>query len=113
MALRRANRFARRAELPQAVDVAPTGAATGSGSPVTIGQALVASWTSSGGRWYYDLVHGKGREGVWLTFYDSVSNKLDGFVIDELQPLPGSETSTLRIWIDYNPGANRIRIYYL
>lgn len=113
MALRRPNRFARRAELQQAVNVAPTGASTGSGAPVTIGQALVAIWTASGARWYYDLVHGKGREGVLVWFYDSVSNQVDGFEVSELQPLSGSETSTLRIWLDFNPGANRVRIYYL
>lgn len=80
---------------------------------LTVTPVVVASWTSSGGRYYYDLAHGKGRPPIALHVYDSVSAQTIN--IDELEHDP-DDTGTLdkaRIWLGYDPGASRIVLYYI
>jgi hypothetical protein len=110
MKLRRPNREARRAELPAAGETTVRIAGAASVNPA--GFTLVATWTASAGRYYYDLEHKRGRAIVLLQMYDRVRNNYLAEA-SEYQPLPGSETSTLRIWLNWDPGADRIAIMYL
>lgn len=110
MSRRKPNREARRAELP--VPGTNTVRIAGAAAVNPAAFVLVPSWTASGGRWYYDLVHRRGRAIILLQMYDRVRNSYIAEA-SEYQPLPGSETSTLRIWLDWNPGADRVAVMYV
>lgn len=107
MIRRQRNRYLRKSELP--TQYAGTAVTQIIPSNVRAPERLVIpSWTSSGGRFYYDLVHGLGREEIIFQLYDL-------HVMSALWPddaVPQSET-TLRIWLSTDPGASRVSVLYL
>lgn len=109
MRRRSANRFLRRAEyLPTTYMVVEQQAPGGLMVPQPV---TVPSWTSSGGLWYYDLEHGRGREMVYLVGYDTMEKEYIGFW-EKLEPDATDPTTKLRIWLSWDPGANRIKLLY-
>ncbi len=110
MSRRRPNREARKAELPALES--QTSTITGVTSISPCGFVCANAWIQSGNRYYFDLAHNRGRVIVLLQLYDSVLNSYLSNV-SEYQPLPGSELYVLRIWLDWDPGANRIIIMYI
>ncbi|MAT38385.1 MAG: hypothetical protein CL946_02140 [Ectothiorhodospiraceae bacterium] len=107
---RQANRYARRVELGSG-GLRNAGYRSGTAALEPVGYTTAGSWTADGDRYYYDLEHRKGRSMVFLMIYDGVANRYLG--ADELRPKTGEETTTLRIWLNYNPGADRIHFMYI
>jgi hypothetical protein len=106
---RQPNRYARRNELQRSssskdVTIISPGAFA---IPLVI---PVPTWTSASGRWYYDLVHGLGRNEVFFQAYDTHTNQYIN--VDQLEPLTPTSPGTLRIWLTWQPAANRIRALY-
>ena len=79
----------------------------GTTSTRDVNDRIVASWTSSGGRFYYDLTHNLSRP-VYLILYDTHTG--DEFPGAEKQTI-GGDLDTVRIWLDSDPGDSRIRLY--
>jgi hypothetical protein len=104
---REANRRARRAELESFAGSPVISISPGSAIIPQPQHILVASWTSSGGLFYYDLVHNLGREQVLTVVHDTHTPEY--LMIEKYQPI---DTTTLRLWLAWNPGADRIRILY-
>ena len=111
MPRREPNRTARRVELKKTGGVI-TGGGTVPAGAIVPGFVSVSSWTSSGSLYYYDLEHARNREQVFIVMYDTVTNKYVENIADR-EPVTGSETSKLRIWLAWDPGADRIQIMYL
>lgn len=108
MAFRQPNRPLRRCEQAtngaQAVIVASSGSGTGlEFTPLTI-----PSWTSSGGRYYYDLEHNRLRPCVLFQLYDNHTGEY--LWPDQATKI---DLNTVRIWMTHDPGANRLAVYYL
>lgn len=105
------NRRPRRAELL----IMPKGRVITSTSGIEYLQykeVTVGAWTSAGGgKYYYDLQHNKGREIVFVQLYDRLNNAYSGTAAS-MKPKTGYETSTLRITLNFDPGADRITIGY-
>jgi len=79
-------------------------AAKAGGVPLT---KLVPSWTSSGGRYYYDLAHGLGSPPT-VSLISTASNEFHNF--DEIQIT--NILTTVRIWLNWDPGANIMLLRY-
>lgn len=109
MPRRKPNRYLHKAEQQVSIQGTAVAAVVPSSAPVPQSKD-VPSWTADGTRYYYDLVHGRGREVVFIQLYDTHTNSY--FWPDEAKPGSPPET-TLRIWVTNNFAANRIRILYL
>lgn len=106
-ARRQRNRPLRRSELPSQY----SGTAVTQIIPSSVRspeRVEISGWTSSGGRFYYDLAHGIGRREVFVQLMDLHTGQF--FWPDELQAQ--SET-TVRIWLNTDPGASRVSVLYL
>ena len=109
MPRRQANRYLRKSE--QRTTDFGTSVSAIVPSSVPIPQPVsVGSWTFDGQLYYYDLVHGRGREVVFIQLYDTHTNSY--FWPAKAEPASPPET-TLRIWVTNNFAADRIRILYL
>lgn len=110
------NRQARRVELGYNSRPPNPGATTGGAQTSPARFDTASSWTSGTSPlgqtgYYYDLVHSRGRSIVAVQLYDAKVNTYRGWM--EAHPLTGSETTTLRIWLNWDPGANNIKIMYM
>ena len=75
---------------------------------------IVAAWTADGSNgYYYDLPHNRGRAVINFQLYDTVKNEYVFNLKKSPRPLTGSETIALRIWLHWDPGADRIEIGYI
>ena len=104
---RQRNRYLRRSELPSQY----SGTAVTQIIPSSVRspeRREISGWTSSGGRYYYDLVHGVGRREVFVQLVDLHTG--DYFWPDDLTAQ--SET-TVRIWLNTDPGASRVSVLFL
>ena len=99
------NRHARKAELVRANGNLVTSSSPG--SLVSPFEFTVPSWTSSAGRFYYDLSHNRARLLIFITLYSVTL----GEYINTATLAPQS-TAVLRIWLDSDPGANDIKVLY-
>lgn len=78
----------------------------GSGAKVR-GPVPISSWTSSGGRYYYDLQHNLNRRAIFVTLLDEHTG--DQFWPDQVQP---QSTGVSRIWVSNNYAADRISLFF-
>jgi len=95
-------------QLRKAIAGYRSGGTPSSASATTVKSVLVASWTDDSGLYYYDLAHNEGRP-VFVKAYDTFTGAI--FPLREEQIIDG-DLDTTRIWIDSDPGASRITLYY-
>jgi hypothetical protein len=81
---------------------------TGGGSAPQV--VTVPSWTSSGGRFYYDLRHGIGRAAIYIQAFNPLIPEYIQF--DQLTPSATEPTMVLRVWLTWQPPANTIQLLY-
>ena len=88
------------------------GGSTGAGgsSGILPTPEIVTAWTSSGGRWYYNLYHTRKSMAVFLIAFDTMADPPGEINIDEKEYVNENNT---KIWLTWQPAANRIILYYI
>lgn len=86
----------------------------GSGAAgLSIGTAPAESWTASGDRWYCDLAHGRKRAMIFVVAYDTVGDAGNNPMETSIDQKEFVDLNTTRIWLSWNPGADRIIFFYI
>lgn len=107
--MRQRNRYMRRSERqPGGGVLVSAGSGSGSAGFLQVKKVDVASWTSDTGRYRYDLAHGQLRQGLIFQLVDTHTG--EHFWPDQAT---STDLNTVRIWLNTDPGANRVAIYYL
>lgn len=111
---RQANRYVRWNDIPRKRTAGSSGGGAGyipSAYTPSLKSVVIASWTQSGSLYYYDLNHSMNYKVPLIQLYDSVANE---YVqpTNNPQPLSTDPLNVLRIWMDHDPGANRIEAHY-
>ena len=106
--MRTPNRPLKRSERSNGSVGVVVGGSSGTAGFLQMTPILVASWTSSGGRYYYDLTHNRVRPVVMLQLQDTHTG--DYIWADQIT---STSNDTVKIWLLTDPGANRVAIYYI
>jgi hypothetical protein len=106
--MRTPNRPLKRSERSNGSVGVVVGGSSGTAGLLSLSTVTVASWTSSAGRYYYDLVHNRVRQGLLMQLVDTHTGEY--FWADQIT---STSNDTVRIWLSTDPGANRVDIYYI